>query len=52
MKKLDLDTTIVFMSGDKDILVMPRNSCKLYEVCPCPDKHIKVFPGDHNSKRP
>ena len=40
------------MSGDKDVLIMPRNSEKLYDICPCKKKHIKIFDGDHNSKRP
>ena len=40
------------MSGDKDILVMPRNAKKLHDICPCEKKHLKIFDGDHNSKRP
>lgn len=40
------------MSGDKDVLIMPRNSQKLHDLCPCKKKHIKLFDGDHNSKRP
>ena len=52
VKKLDPNTTIVFMSGDKDKLVAARNSTKMYDVCPCNVKYLKIFDGDHNSKRP
>lgn len=40
------------MSGDTDSLIAPRNSKKLYDICPAKRKHLKIFAGDHNSKRP
>jgi DNA-directed RNA polymerase subunit F len=52
VKKLDPDTVVVFLSGENDQLINPRNSKKLYDICPCTEKHIKIFDGDHNSKRP
>lgn len=52
VKNLHPKTVVVFMSGDKDTLINARNSAKLYNVCPCEEKYIKIFDGDHNSKRP
>ena len=49
---MDPDIEVVFMSGDKDVLIMPRNSEKLHSICQCKKKHLKIFEGDHNSKRP
>jgi hypothetical protein len=40
------------MSGENDRLVASRNSAKLYNDCPCIEKHLKMFEGDHNSRRP
>lgn len=40
------------MSGNRDALINKRNSEKLYANCPCVEKHLKIFEGDHNSKRP
>ena len=40
------------MSGENDVLIMPRNSQKLHDLCPCKEKYLKIFKGDHNSKRP
>lgn len=51
VKRLNPLSTVVFMSGDKDMLVAARNSAKLYNDCPS-HKYLKVFEGDHNSKRP
>lgn len=51
VKRLNPLSTVIFMSGDKDLLVAARNSAKLYNDCPC-RKYLKVFEGDHNSKRP
>lgn len=52
VRKLNKDTTVVFMSGNKDMLINKRNSEKLFDACPCDKKYLKVFDGDHNSKRP
>ena len=49
---MDPKTVVVFMSGEKDLLISSRNSEKLFNICPCEQKHIKIFEGDHNSKRP
>lgn len=35
VKSLDPETIVVFMSGEKDVLIMPRNSQKLHDICPC-----------------
>lgn len=43
VKKLDPSATVVFMSGENDRLIAPRNSTKLYEICPCRHKYLKVF---------
>lgn len=40
------------MSGNRDVLINKRNSEKLYDNCPCIRKYLKIFDGDHNSKRP
>ena len=40
------------MSGNRDVLINKRNSQKLYANCPCIKKYLKIFEGDHNSKRP
>lgn len=50
--KLNVNTTVIFMSGNHDLLINKRNSEKLYEACPCTKKYLKIFEGDHNSKRP
>lgn len=52
VKKLDPNTIVIFMSGENDKLIAPRNSTKLFNICPCKKKYLKIFEGDHNSKRP
>ncbi len=52
VKNLDPQTVVIFMSGDQDVLINKRNSEKLYAACPCKEKYLKIFAGDHNSKRP
>lgn len=52
VKRLNPNTIVVFMSGRNDKLVAPRNSEKLFNECPCVRKYLKIFEGEHNSKRP
>jgi hypothetical protein len=52
MQKLDSNTIVVFMSGQDDQFIVSRNSVKLYNVCPCKVKYLKIFKGNHNTKRP
>lgn len=54
VQKLDKNTTVVFISGLNDDLIISRNSQKLYEICPIPNKqkHLILCDGDHNSRRP
>ena len=33
--RLDPKTVVIFMSGDKDLLIHSRNSEKLFNICPC-----------------
>lgn len=48
---MNKETTVLFMSGNRDVLVHKRNSEKLHKVCPCKKKYLKIVEGDHNSKR-
>jgi hypothetical protein len=43
VKNLNSNTVIIFLSGSNDRLVHKRNSEKLYEICPCKEKYIKIF---------
>ena len=40
------------MSGDADNLIDKRNSEVLYERFAGSKKHLEIFPGTHNTKRP
>ena len=43
---------LIFMSGDADNLIDKAHSQLLYESFEGKSKHIEIFPGSHNSKRP
>lgn len=43
---------IIFMSGDEDKLINKINSEKLYNSFQGPKKHLEIFKGTHNTKRP
>mgnify|MGYP001950988922 CR=1 FL=1 len=40
------------MSGDADKLIDKRNSQVLHDAFEGKKKHIEIFPGSHNTKRP
>lgn len=52
MRRISESTMIVFMSGDEDKLIDKVNSEKLYNVFRGPHKHLEIFKGTHNTKRP
>lgn len=43
---------LIFLSGDEDNLIDKRNSEKMYNLFAGSHKHLEIFKGNHNSKRP
>lgn len=52
VRRISESTMIVFMSGDEDKLIDKANSEKLYNAFRGRNKHLEIFKGTHNTKRP